>query len=82
MCRCSLGRGAQLPAVYADDNLFDLGAGSLDVGRIAVRLTAELSVDVAPGLIFRKPVVRDLALALLEQLLGGDPDVLAEVQRL
>lgn len=71
----------QLPAVYADDDLFALGAGSLDVGRVAIRLTAELSVDVAPGLIFRNPVIRDLALALLEQLLGSDPDVLAEVQR-
>jgi amino acid adenylation domain-containing protein len=67
-----LGRGT----VYADDDIFALGAYSLDIGRIAMRLTAELSLEVGPALIFRHSTVRSLAAELLELVALVESDVL------
>lgn len=53
-----------LTVVGADDDVFALGAYSLDIGRMAIRLTAELGVDITPGLIFEHSGVRELAKAL------------------
>jgi hypothetical protein len=69
-----------LPAVFADDDIFALGAYSLDVGRIAIRLTAELSMDVTPGLVFRYSTVRALAGALLETVAGAESDLLTAAE--
>jgi len=70
-----------LTAVYADDDLFTMGGNSLDAGRIAIRLTTELSIDIAPGLIFRYPTVRALAFALLELVVEAETALLAQVER-
>ncbi len=64
---------------YADDDVFALGADSLLVGRIAVRLTRELNVDVPPGLVFRHATVGELARALLVLLVEDARDVLADL---
>jgi len=69
-----------LPVRFADDSVFALGADSLLVGRIAVRLTGDLGLDVAPGLVFRNPTVRELARALLGLLVGDAVDVLDELE--
>jgi acyl carrier protein len=66
--------------VFADDDLFALGADSLDVGRIAMRLAARLAVEVSPADVFRHPTLRDLARRLLELLLADDAGVLAAVE--
>ena len=68
-----------IPVRYADDDLLSLGADSLLVGRMAVRLTGELDLDVAPGLIFRHPTVGGLAQALLALLLEDTGAVLEDL---
>jgi amino acid adenylation domain-containing protein len=69
-----------LPEVFAGDDIFEVGADSLDVGRIAIRLTARLATDVTPGDIFRHPTVRELARALLELVVSVEADLLVEAE--
>lgn len=69
-----------VPVRYADDDVFALGADSLLVGRIAIRLTEALGIDVTPGLVFRHPTVGALAEALLARLLDGSPDLLDQLE--
>ena len=64
-----------LPGVYAEDDVFELGAYSLDIGRIAIRLSADLSLDVTPGLIFRHSTIRALAAALVALVAAAETDL-------
>jgi amino acid adenylation domain-containing protein len=69
-----------LQQVFADDDIFELGADSLDVGRIAIRLTARLATDVTPGDIFRNSTVRELAVALVEIVVSVEADLLVAAE--
>lgn len=69
-----------LPQVFADDDVFALGAYSLDIGRIAIRLSHELALDVTPGTIFRHSSVRDLAAALVTMVVATENDLLADLE--
>ncbi len=66
--------------IHADDDLFALGAYSLDVSKIAIRLTDALAYDVTPGVIFRNTSVSALAAALVERVAADETDLLVAVE--
>jgi amino acid adenylation domain-containing protein len=71
-----------LDSLSVSDDVFVVGAHSLDVGRVAVRLTRELGVDVPVGLLFAAPNPADLATALAGLMVGPETPLGERLRRL
>ncbi|WP_256377879.1 phosphopantetheine-binding protein [Synechococcus sp. PCC 7502] len=50
-----------IETVSANDNFFALGADSLGVTRVVVRISVYLNIQLSNTLLFRKPTVVELA---------------------
>ncbi|GAA1780809.1 hypothetical protein GCM10009795_028880 [Nocardioides hankookensis] len=54
--------------VTAESNIFELGAHSLMIGRVASRCRARHGLDLEFAAFFEHPVIRDLARSAAEQV--------------